>query len=215
MAVILPSAGAVMLQGNSGSAVTEVAVQPSTARPMGAAELQKAVGQNLGGDSPLSAASWDFGGCDFAAGLFVPAAAIKAARRQAVAALLAARQQAAAVTAAGLPQQDLVADMLAQVRQAGSAEAAGQTAQQEPALPGAAGERLPAGEGALPVPVPLPMLRVLCRSKAQVDAALALPWLQEVVLDFLEVRGRVGWWMFSQDSGSMRGPLPLTDHGQR
>ena len=34
-----------------------------------------------------------------------------------------------------------------------------------------------------------PTLRVLCRSAAQVDAALTLPWLGEVVLDFLEVQG--------------------------
>lgn len=32
------------------------------------------------------------------------------------------------------------------------------------------------------------MLRVLCRTKAQVEAALQVPWLGEVVLDFLEVR---------------------------
>ena len=172
-------------------------MQPSTARPMAAAELQKAVGQNLGGDAPLSAASWDFSGCDFAAGLFVPAAAVKEARRQAVAALLAARRQAAAATAAGLQQQDSVADMLAQVRQVGSL---GQTAQQEVASLAAAGEQLLAGDAALPVQ--LPVLRVLCRSKAQVDAALALPWLQEVVLDFLEVRGRVGVWVLCRKAGA-------------
>ena len=34
-----------------------------------------------------------------------------------------------------------------------------------------------------------PMLRVLCRSPQQVEAALKLPWLEEIVLDFLEVHG--------------------------
>lgn len=33
------------------------------------------------------------------------------------------------------------------------------------------------------------VLRVLCRSEAQVRAALEVPWLQEVVVDFLEVQG--------------------------
>jgi hypothetical protein len=172
---------------------------------MAAAGLQKTVGQNLGGDAPLSAASWDFSGCDFAAGLFVPAATVKEARRQAVAALLAARRQAAAATAAGLQQQNAVADMLAQVRQVGSAEVAGQTAQQEVASLAAAGEQLLAGDAALSVQ--LPVLRVLCRSKAQVDAALAVPWLQEVVLDFLEVRRRVGGLGIVLESMSMRWSL--------
>ena len=40
-------------------------------------------------------------GCDFAAGLFVPASAIKEARRQAVAALLAARREGRPQAAAG------------------------------------------------------------------------------------------------------------------
>jgi collagenase-like PrtC family protease len=34
-----------------------------------------------------------------------------------------------------------------------------------------------------------PLLRVLCRSPAQVAAALELPWVSEVILDFLEVHG--------------------------
>lgn len=33
-----------------------------------------------------------------------------------------------------------------------------------------------------------PQLRVLCRSMPQVEAACTVPWLQEVILDFLEVR---------------------------
>jgi hypothetical protein len=33
------------------------------------------------------------------------------------------------------------------------------------------------------------VLRVLCRSPGQVSAALDVPWLQEVILDFLEVHG--------------------------
>jgi hypothetical protein len=34
-----------------------------------------------------------------------------------------------------------------------------------------------------------PAIRVLCRSPAQVQAALAVPWLSEVIVDFLEVHG--------------------------
>lgn len=36
---------------------------------------------------------------------------------------------------------------------------------------------------------PGPTLRVLCRTPGQVEAALQLPWLDEVILDFLEVHG--------------------------
>lgn len=32
-------------------------------------------------------------------------------------------------------------------------------------------------------------IRVLCRSREQVDAAVQVPWLKEVVVDFLEVQG--------------------------
>ncbi|KAI8103042.1 hypothetical protein M9434_005830 [Picochlorum sp. BPE23] len=34
-----------------------------------------------------------------------------------------------------------------------------------------------------------PRLRILCRTPAQVDAALEVDWLEEVILDFLEVKG--------------------------
>jgi hypothetical protein len=34
-----------------------------------------------------------------------------------------------------------------------------------------------------------PVLRVLCRTPEQVSAALEVPWLQEVIVDFLEVHG--------------------------
>ena len=37
-------------------------------------------------------------------------------------------------------------------------------------------------------PIVLPQWSVLCRTPAQVTAACAVPWLPEIVLDFLEVR---------------------------
>lgn len=195
------------LQGNIGSSETDAAVQPATGRPVSAADLQKAVGQHLGDEAPLAAASWDLSACDLEAGLFVPAAAVKEARRRAVAALLEARRKAALATAEGLePERDVVGELLAQIRQAGASTdeasldaaadaGAGAGAGDAVAAEAAAGAGAEAaqeteqastsgggGSGAQPA------LRVLCRSKAQVDAALTLPWLQEVVLDFLEVR---------------------------
>lgn len=106
-------------QGNVGSGETDVVVAPASARPMGPADVQKAVGQHLGGDAPLAAASWDLSHCDFVAGLFAPASAIKDARRRAVAALLEARQAAAEAPAAGLRQEDVLGGMVSQIRGAG------------------------------------------------------------------------------------------------
>lgn len=180
------------LQGHSGSGQTDVAVQAASARPMAPADLQKAVGQHLGGEAPLAATSWDLAACDFSAGLFVPAAAVKEARRQAVTALLAARRSAAGATAAGLVEErDVLGELLARVQQEGSgiSEAAEQWEQweqqerQQQMLEQQVKASTSDRTGAVP------MLRVLCRSKAQVDAALALPWLEELVLDFLEVHG--------------------------
>lgn len=205
------------LQGNSGSGATEAAVQAATGRPVSAADLQKAVGQHLGDDAPLAASSWDLSACNLDASLFVPAAAVKEARRQAVAALMQARRQAALATAAGLePERDVLEELLAQIRQAGSDSEEQPAAADGDASVVAAGEAAYAAAAAWSAAAaeastaaaeseqaftsgraasaPPPVLRVLCRSKAQVDAALTLPWLQEIVLDFLEVRPGGGRW---------------------
>lgn len=176
-----------------GSGETEVVAEAASGRPLDAAQLQKAVGLHLGGEAPLAAASWDLSACDLEAGLFVPGGAIKEARRHAVAALLAARQAAARATEEGLQQGDVLAGMLAEIQAAGSSS-------EDPAAAAAAGGAV--GEGGADredepstfgrAGAAGPVLRVLCRSKAQVDAALALPWLQEIVLDFLEVRRTSG-----------------------
>lgn len=178
-----------------GNGETDVAAEPAAGRPLDAAQLHKAVGLHLGDEAPLAAASWDLSACDLEAGLFVPGGVIKEARRRAVAALLAARQAATLATADGLQQGDVLAAMMAAIRGTASSDAdpvaaaataaAGHPAAEEEAGQGEAAaveEQSTSGRTG-------PVLRVLCRSKAQVDAALALPWLQEVVLDFLEVRG--------------------------
>lgn len=173
---------ALLLQGCSGSGWTGVAVALASGRPLTAGELQKGVGQNLGGEAPLAAASWDFSGCDFSAGLFVPAAAVKEARRQAVAALLTARQRLTEAAAQELRHDDVLGGIVAGIRAAGGAKLAAEAAWgQDGAVP-ADSSSSSGSSGAVPA------LRVLCRSRAQVDAALTLPWLREVVLDFLEVR---------------------------
>lgn len=116
-------------------------------------------------------------------GLFIPASALKEARRAAAAALsdaLLSRRRAA--RADGLADEPVVPRLLG--RLAEDAVAASTS------LPDKAAVR-----------TTLPRLRVLCRTREQAEAAVggdpasddpdngALPWLDSVVLDFLEVHG--------------------------
>jgi len=117
----------------------------------------------------------------------MPASALKEARRSAAArlseAVLADRR---AARSAGVPPEPVVPRLLAQLALDAGAAAAGGGA----AAPAAA----------------LPRLRVLCRTREQAEAAIGgggadgdgdgddddeapLPWLDEVILDFLEVQG--------------------------
>ncbi|GAB4816072.1 hypothetical protein N2152v2_003118 [Parachlorella kessleri] len=167
-------------EGVGGRGESPVAAAAAQGRGLGEEEVRKAVGVHLGGEGALVAADWDFSGCDFGAGLFLPASAIKEARRLAVAALMAARQHGRGAGAhgtaglAGEAEQSCEAVLGSLLRELQRDELSGETS----SGPGAA------ATGAAP-----PTLRVLCRSKAQVDAALRLPWLAEVILDFLEVHG--------------------------
>jgi hypothetical protein len=123
-------------------------------------------------------------------GLFMPASALKEARRAASAALAAAVVEGRrAARSEGVPDEAVVPRLLA--RLADDAAASG--------LP-----EEPARGSALAVP----RLRLLCRTREQAEAAIAAaadddgnknddddqapcPWLDEVVLDFLEVHGLV------------------------
>lgn len=130
-------------------------------------------------------------------------------RRQAVDALQRLRHGGRPPTAAGMADQPVLPALLAAA--AAAAAAAPPPAAASPELDAAArsgGEASASGRGGSggaasgrhaagsaangghdAAPPPAPALRVLCRSRAQVDAALSLDWLGEVVLDFLEVQG--------------------------
>lgn len=159
-------------EGRVSSAATEVAGVEATGRPIAPADLEKAVGKHLGDEGSLEASRWDFSGCDFGGetgkGVFYPVTAIKEARRKAVADLL---EQQAAGPAVQLPPalspSVALDNLLEDIRAEGRLWQASQ------------------GPGGLAEPT----LRVLCRTKAQVDAAAAVPWLSEMILDFLEVHG--------------------------
>lgn len=149
-------------EGNAGAADTKVPAQVARGAALGREAVEKAVGSNLGGAGALMAHGFDLS--ELVGGLFVPGSVLKEARRAAVAQLLDERDAAVPSSAQGLAQRDIVPQMMGRVREQGE--------QPDRGLPATA-----------------PTLRVLCRSKAQVQAALQLPWLNEIVLDFLEVHG--------------------------
>jgi U32 family peptidase len=170
-------------KGRNSEAETTSPIEIATGRPLAAVDVEKAVGVHLGDEGSLLAASFDFSnGCEFEKGLFVSPGAIKDARRRAVAGLLKQQRVAPAMVAAAAAAVEAettqeapvvlkqVDDVLVDMRQSIATES--RQWKQENNTKDAA-----------------TMLRVLCRTKAQVDAAIQVPWLTEIVLDFLEVHG--------------------------
>jgi collagenase-like PrtC family protease len=141
--------------GRCAESTSEVLLQEATGRPLDGDLLRKAVGTL--GDTPFTIGSFDVSARLVEQGLFLPPAAIKTTRRQAVAGLLAARRQHARA-------KDMAATS---------------------PLP----QWLDNAAGARPEPSVRPRLTLLCRTRAQVDAALADTGVDELILDFLEVHG--------------------------
>jgi hypothetical protein len=103
-------------------------------------------------------------------GLFLPASAFKAVRRAAADQLLALRHSISFDE--GMPQQPVLPHMLEAAAAAADAAAADSPSSSSRQQNTSA-----------------PKLRVLCRTPGQVQAALQLPWLEEIILDFLEAHG--------------------------
>ena len=172
-------------QGRKGVAETEAVVEEARGRPSTKADIEKALGVHLGDDegSSLVMEALHIRGMRLEdAGVFVSAAAIKEARRRAVRELVeqqAMRRQRQNET--GIEKEILV------LKNA------------EDVVEGMKESILEAGRRqVLPSPPPTPsevnqtaqrMIRILCRTKAQVDAAIQVPWLKDIILDFLEVHG--------------------------
>jgi hypothetical protein len=131
--------------------------------------------------------------------LFLPASALKAVRRAAAEQLLQLQQQHG--IDAGLAATPILPGLLAEAqgrKPTAAAAAAGVVdAGEQRAASGASAStsgrssdssssssrQMPSSSAAEPV------LRVLCRTPQQVEAALRVPWLTEIILDFLEVHG--------------------------
>ena len=134
-------------------------------------------------------------------GLFLPASAVKAARRDAAANLLEARAVKAEAPTLGLAERSVLDDLMRETLRgtmvsatSAAATSAGATtrgaaARAEAEAAGADDDAEVEEEEEMVGAVDAPELTVLCRTPAQVEAALELPWLKEVTLDFLEVHG--------------------------
>ncbi|MCB1802085.1 MAG: U32 family peptidase [Gammaproteobacteria bacterium] len=131
---------------------SDMPLQKASGRPLDRAALAKAIGTL--GDTPFRLDELVVAPALLDAGLFLPVAAIKQARRSVVEALLAARRR-----------HQRAADL---------------------AEPGQLARLLPHAD---PVDQSPPRLSLLCRTQAQVDAALAITEVDEIVVDFLEVHG--------------------------
>jgi collagenase-like PrtC family protease len=172
-----PRTGALL----SASAATASALAPARARSLTAADVAREVGSLAGagltcvGDVDTSAL------LRLGAALFLPAGEIKRARQAAASALAAAIAAATAAHARddGLASEAVLAPMLAEARAALASSAADADADADVADADVSDAAQPRA----------PRIRVLCRTPAQVRAALRVPWLAEVTLDFLEVQG--------------------------
>ena len=180
--------------GREGTAVTAAALTPAANQPMSFASLAKAVGQ-LGG-TPFEVGELNVDGLDLSENLFIAAGEIKSARRAAVEALVQVRRTTVSGVAQGLAVDSALPAMLGAAwwgddadadvskRQAPTEVGQGTKGRQRTttsaASAAAAAIRDDEGE---------PRLTVLCRTREQAEAALTIPWLTEVVLDFLEVHG--------------------------
>eukprot|EP00798_Chlamydomonas_sp_ICE-L_P014799 gene14799-20854_t len=157
--------------GRTCSASTSMSLTPASKRPMAVADITKAIGQL--GPNCLDTKSLDTSGLKLDQGLFLPSSELKAVRREAADSMLALRRDHRC--ADGLAEEPVLPRLMAAATQSASSSAASSTGR-KPVRKAAEARHLAS-------------LRVLCRSKEQVEAACTVEWLGEIVLDFLEVQG--------------------------
>ena len=168
--------------GRVGEGRTTSALAKSTNNALDVKTLKKAIGE-LGG-TPLAVSSVDVstlrgvvidGAAAGDGGLYISPGEIKAARRDAVESLIATRLDSGPNRAEGLAEES-VSKALVSDAWWGSIEDTDAFARAER---GEKSKTKPAGA----------TLSVLCRSRAQAEAAMGIDWIEEIVLDFLEVHG--------------------------
>ena len=156
--------------GFTATAQTHTLLVPATGKGVSAADVVREVG-SLKGDGLQLLDDVDVSQLELSpdtAPAFLPGGDVKAARRQA-------------------------AQQLREALERHEAHHSGAEVPRHPVLPGLVSDARKALAGACAAPgvvgAPPASVRVLCRTPQQVDAAVQVPWLTEVGLDFLEVHG--------------------------
>lgn len=149
--------------GESFSGYTSCDVDIATRKPVTEEDMKKAVGINLGDEASFTMGRFevDYSDSKTKNKLFIPMKEIKEARRAALKDLLE-NQESSQIENTSLPDVDNVINSMLQEIEEKTAVNSDST---------------------------LPRLRVLCRTPEQVEAACQVEWLEEVILDFLEVKG--------------------------
>ena len=158
-------------EGRYGEAESDMELQPARSSPLTADGVRSAVGA-LGGDG-LVLNEYDDSELHLD-GLFLPARVLKETRRNAVQSLL--MERSSHEIARGLAAETVLPAVLRETLERAAKEAEAEAEAQE-------------GEAAAVIASDQAEITVLCRSPAQVEAALAAGGLSEIGLDFLEVQG--------------------------
>ena len=166
--------------GRFGEARTGSVLEKSQNKALDENSLKKAIGE-LGG-TPLVVASVDVstlrGIADVDAqatdGLYISPGEIKAARRDAVESLLRARRDGGPNRAEGMAVREVVDELVGNAWWGDIIDQRDKGASKEPRVNPTSG---------------LPSISVLCRTRAQAEAAVTVDGVDEIALDFLEVHG--------------------------
>lgn len=171
--------------GRVGQGQTASVLEKSQKKALDEKSLKKAIGE-LGG-TPLVVAKVDTttlqgivedgATVESGAGLYIPPGDIKSARRDAVEALLNARREGGPDRAAGLAEVDVVEELV------GNAWWGDIMNQKDKPTRGATTPSSSSSKGSKP------SISVLCRTRAQAEAAIQVRGVEEIALDFLEVHG--------------------------
>lgn len=169
--------------GRVGQGQTASVLEKSRKKALDEKSLKKAIGE-LGG-TPLVVAKVDTttlrgivedgATVESGAGLYIPPGDIKSARRDAVEALLNARREGGPDRAAGMAEVDVVDELV------GNAWWGDIMNQKDKPTRGASSSSSSMGSK--------PSISVLCRTRAQAEAAIQVNGVEEIALDFLEVHG--------------------------
>ena len=153
------------MAGKHVMSTTESFVQPATKRPVTTADLKKAIGINLGDDGSYTVGSFsvDFQGDE---NIFISMKEVKEARRHAMQSFLE-RSSAHQVSSEAPDPRKLIDNLMNDISR----------------------KKMNLKNATMNQKQVEPRIRVLCRTPEQVDAAIKVDWLEEIILDFLEVKG--------------------------